>query len=476
MLGINTEDSDLAGKSYILTNQMNFLLVVTMALLSVGLSIYRNTYDIPFTLGDLRVYLLMGASLLNLALAYFGKHDISKLSLIYLSPVILLIYPTLTGFVEAESFYYYPLTMIGFSIVPQLLLRYSEKPLLYVFSILYYFFLLLLLDYLLILYAPAELNDVRENYTRIHIVNMIVSFMVFFFIQWAIVYLKRINYRAEHELLELNNKLYDKNHILDTQNEELLAINDNLKKTQQQLVYSEKMASLGVLTAGIAHEINNPLNFISGGSFIVSDFLNDLKNGHKFDEEMMAYAEQGSDMIAKGIDQAASVVSSLMTFSYSGKPKKKEEDINKIIESTLMFQKHRIPVWLKVEKSYNLSGPVNIYSEKMHQVILNLIDNALFEIKDSGLQDEHKFLRIETGVYESRSSAFISIANSGKNIDEETASKIFDPFFTTKEPGQGTGLGLSIVYNLIREHDGTIMFRNIDNGVEFVITIPLETE
>jgi C4-dicarboxylate-specific signal transduction histidine kinase len=251
----------------------------------------------------------------------------------------------------------------------------------------------------------------------------------------------------------------------------LKKVNRDLKNTQQQLVYSEKMASLGVLTAGIAHEINNPLNFISGGSFIISDFLNDIKNGQELDDEMLAYAVQGSEMISKGIDQAASVVSSLMTFSYSGKPKKKPEDLNKIIESTLLFQKQRIPLTLKFEKIFNLDRNVEMYAEKMHQIILNLVDNALFEIAESDMPEKDKFLKIETGINDD-GMVFVKIANSGRNIKEDISGKLFDPFFTTKEPGKGTGLGLSIVNNLIQEHNGKVTFKNLENGVEFMITFP----
>ena len=471
-LGINDDNSDFEAKSSILNNQMNFLMAFTMVILSIVLAVYRNVHGFAFSLGDLRVYLVMSVAVVNLVLSAFGKNLISKVSLIFLTPFMLMIYPTLTGFVEEESFFYYPLTIIGFSVVPQLLLKYSENPVFYVISIVYYLILLTGLDKLMIIYAPAQLESIKTHYEHIHVINMIISFIVLFFIHLAIIYLKRVNERAENSLLEVNDKLNEQNKKLDLQNEKLMEVNSSLKNTQQQLVYSEKMASLGVLTAGIAHEINNPLNFISGGSFIISDFLNDVKNGMKIDDSSMEYAEQGSDMISKGIDQAASVVSSLMTFSYSGKPKKQKEDLNEIIESTLLFQKHRIPAALRFEKQYNLDKPVEIYAEKIHQIVLNLIDNALFEISNSNIPDKDKFLLIETGM-NSEGDVYVKIANSGRHIDPDTAGKLFDPFFTTKGPGQGTGLGLSIVNNLIEEHNGKISFTNIENGVEFMFTLPV---
>jgi len=474
-LGIDTDDSYLNVRYNILANQINILLFLSMLVMNVFMYFYRNIYDVAFNVGDIRINVIMFATLGNLILAYFKKLKALKISLIFVIPFLLLIAPTLVGFVEEESFFYYPIITIVLSVLLQLLLDYKEDKVLYIGSIIYFLIFIFYLDKLLLYFAPDGLEEITTIYRNNIIITKAVYLIVFLFLHFAVFYLKSINRKYEKKLIRVNERLKEQNRQLDTKNEELTAMNENLKNTQQQLVYSEKMASLGVLTAGIAHEINNPLNFISGGSFIVNDFMVDLQNGKPVDGDSIEYALKGCEMITKGIDQASSVVSSLMTFSYSGKPKKQYADINEIIDSTLMFQKQRIPVWLKVEKNFKFSKPVNIYSEKMHQVILNLIDNALFEIKRSDLPENEKFLRIETGFIEEYNSVFISIANSGRNIDEETGSRIFDPFFTTKEPGQGTGLGLSIVHNLIKEHKGRIRFNNLNNGVEFVITIPFDT-
>ncbi len=205
----------------------------------------------------------------------------------------------------------------------QLLLDRTKERTVYVISQIYFGAMTLFIDDLLVWFSPPELNQIIYFYKKDIYIIKEVYIVEFFFLHFAITYLKDLNRTYEHKLLKVNKRLKEKNNLLDMQNEELITINNDLKKTQQQLVHSEKMASLGVLTAGIAHEINNPLNFISGGSFIISDFLNEIKNGQDLNEESLGYAEKGSEMIAKGIDQAASVVSSLMTFSYSGKPKKR---------------------------------------------------------------------------------------------------------------------------------------------------------
>lgn len=472
-MGIKEDDGiDIRKKFFILANQINFLLLLSLLFMAFFMFVYREVFNIPFNMGDVRINVVIVASLINMLFAYFGRINLLRLSILFIIPFLLLVFPTLTGFVETESFFYYTAIAVILSSSSQLLIDYRKEKVLYGLSLLYFLILVFSIDVLLIKHSPSELEDIIYLYSKDIFIIKAVFVILFFFLHFTVIYIKELNYNYEKQILDINKKLKEQNEKLDKQNAELKEVNSNLKDTQQKLVYSEKMASLGVLTAGIAHEINNPLNFISGGSFIVSDFLNDIRNGEKLDEEMLSYAEQGSDMISKGIDQAASVVSSLMTFSYSGKPKKQSEDLNQIIESTLLFQKHRIPRDLRFEKKYDLDKPVDIYSEKMHQIVLNLVDNALFEITESGMPDEEKFLLIKTGIDES-GMAFLLIANSGRTISSDIASKLFDPFFTTKEPGKGTGLGLSIVHNLVSEHNGTISFRNLENGVEFKVRIPL---
>ena len=473
-LGVESNESNLKSRYDILTNQINFLALLIMISLSIFLFLYRDIFEISLSLGDLRVYVIILLTIINMFLAYFGKLNISKISLIFLLPLLLIVMPTVRGFVEVESFFYYPVTVIILSIAPPLILCYDDNPVLYIISIIYFFSLLIFIDSMLMHFAPAGLTEIKTLYGGVFAINKIIHVLIFFFLHFSISYLKKINHKYEKVLKDVNLKLKEKNSILDLKYKELKTSNTKLKNTQQQLVYSEKMASLGVLTAGIAHEINNPLNFIAGGSFIVNDFMEEIKTGTTIDSNMIKYSEQGCDMITKGIDQATSIVSALMTFSYSGKPQKKHEDLNQIIESTLLFQKSRMPTWLSIDKKYALTQPVNIYAEKMHQVVLNLIDNAIFEISKSTGPNEDKYLRIETGYDKTEKKAFVKVSNSGRLIDSVVGSKLFDPFFTTKQPGQGTGLGLSIVSNIVKEHGGEIRFVNLKDGVEFIVTLPAD--
>ena len=472
-LGIDQEESFIQKKTYILANQINFLLFLSMTFMAGFMYVYRHVFNVPFNMGDVRINIIIAATFFNIVLSYFGKLDLLKISLLFVMPFLLIVFPTLTGFVETESYFYYPLIVVIYSSLTQLLLIREQERMVYIISLVYFGAMVLFIDDLLVRFSPPELNQIIYLYNKDVYIIKVVYVIVFFFLHFAIIYLKNLNRNYEQKLLKMNRNLMEKNNILDMQNEELTTINNDLKKTQQQLVHSEKMASLGVLTAGIAHEINNPLNFISGGAFIIKDFLNNIKDGRVPDEESLGHAVRGSETITKGIEQAVSVVRSLMTFSYSGKTKKKSEDLNKIIESTLLFLKQYIPTDLRFEKRLLLERPVYLYPEKVHQIVLNLVDNALFEIKNSDMPEEEKFLSIETGINEEE-QAFVKVSNSGRNIGPGIASKLFDPFFTTKEQGQGTGLGLSIVHNLVKEHRGNIDFRNIENGVEFTVAFPFD--
>jgi len=256
-------------------------------------------------------------------------------------------------------------------------------------------------------------------------------------------------------------KIKEKNLLLEKQKEDL-------KAAQQRLVQSEKMASIGTLTAGIAHEINNPLNFISGGLNIVKDLQDRLDwEGREKDRERCKTATK---MAFDGLDRSIGIVQALMTFSHRGGSQKTETDLNEIIDNTLMFLSSKISDDIQIVKDYKLEKKVHVFPEKMHQVIMNIIDNAIFAVnrKSSG----PKSITIYTGISGNR--IILAISNSGPAIPEDHMDQLFDPFFTTKDPGQGTGLGLSICYTLVSEHGGEIDAKNTGEGVIFTIKLPLE--
>ncbi len=243
---------------------------------------------------------------------------------------------------------------------------------------------------------------------------------------------------------------------------------EELQLRQQQLVQAEKMASIGSLTSGVAHEINNPLNFISGGIFMLEKIEDPVKdNESQKTKEQFASA---MNMISTGLSRITAVVKALSSFSRRSSTDIKETNVHAIIDNTLLFIHKDISNSIKITRKYKLKRPVPIYAEKIHQVLINLLNNAFYEVNK--LQDQHKEIVIET--MQVKNNAYISVFNSGSKILPENMSKIFDPFFTTKNPDEATGLGLSISYMIIKEHNGSLTAENLDDGVQFTIRLPLE--
>ncbi len=264
------------------------------------------------------------------------------------------------------------------------------------------------------------------------------------------------------ELATSNEELLSTNEELHMQREELEAVLLNLQNTQNQLIHSEKMASLGILASGIAHEINNPLNFIKGGAFGIEQYFDDNLASHK--DEIAPLL----DGINEGIDRAASIVASLNHYNRKNDHKTTECDINGIIDNCLVMLGNEIRNRIDINKSYTSNKYRLLGNEgKLHQAVLNILSNAVQAIKGKGT--------IEIKTIVSKSNLKIVIFDTGSGISKENLNKIYDPFFTTKEVGEGTGLGLSITYNIIEEHNGSIYTESeVGKGTTVMIELPLE--
>jgi len=270
----------------------------------------------------------------------------------------------------------------------------------------------------------------------------------------------------KEELQSANLKISAQSMDLLDKNSELENVIEELKATQQHLVQSEKMASLGTLTAGIAHEINNPLNFISGGLGIIEE--TDQEGNNMSIKEGKKRRQKATELAYNGLERASEIVKALMTFSHRGNSKKILTDVHSIIDNSLLFLNSKLTDDIKVNKAYTLKDSVPLYPDKMHQVIMNIIDNAIYAINMNG--EGSKIIGISTQMEGHK--AILDISNNGPAIPEEVLGQLFDPFFTTKDPGKGTGLGLSISYMLISEHKGSIKVENREKEVHFIIEIP----
>ena len=283
------------------------------------------------------------------------------------------------------------------------------------------------------------------------------------------------------------------------QNEELKQALYKLKQTQAQLIQAEKMSSLGQMVAGVAHEINNPVNFIHGNLLYVNEYTQALLNiVHLYQQhypnpasEITEQAEEAdleflSEDLPKmltslkvGTERIRQIVLSLRNFSRHDEAEMKEVDIHEGIDSTLMILQNRLKgardsPRVEVIKDYGTLPKVECYAGQLNQVFMNIINNgidALLEAKDNDTRE----IRIHTEVKDS-DWVVIAIADNGPGMTQETRQRIFDPFFTTKPVGSGTGLGLSISYQIvIEQHGGQLKCISVPGeGAQFFIEIPVQ--
>jgi signal transduction histidine kinase len=268
-----------------------------------------------------------------------------------------------------------------------------------------------------------------------------------------------------------------------------------LKQTQAQMLHSEKMASIGQLAAGVAHEINNPIGFIKSNLYTLKEYCGDIKGllAHYDGLESAAnsdpslkeilweireYKEEIDfdfvcgelecvlDETKEGVERVANIVRDLKDFSHADSGVVEYSDINGGIERTLNIVWNQLKYSAKVNKDLGEIPPVKCDLEKMNQVFMNLLINAGQAIERDGIIDIRT--RCKQNIVE------IKISDNGCGIPPEVIPKIFDPFFTTKDVGSGTGLGLNLVYNIIKGHNGSIDVESKENhGSTFTIRLDI---
>jgi PAS domain S-box-containing protein len=263
------------------------------------------------------------------------------------------------------------------------------------------------------------------------------------------------------ELAAINEELVSTNEEIYNQQKILEAALTDLQNAQKHLVQNEKMASLGILSAGVAHEINNPLNFISGGIQGIETYLNDNLIDHVENLDPLINA------INTGVQRAADIVKSLNRFSRQTDSSDEECDLHTIINNCLVMLHNQTKDIIKITKQFtDDSFKIKGNEGKLHQVILNILSNAIQALNGKGT------ITISTKL--NGEFIILNISDNGHGIEKEVLSRIFDPFFTTKEPGKGTGLGLAICYQIIQEFKGNIeILSEKGNGTTALITLPV---
>ncbi|MBC7889538.1 MAG: two-component sensor histidine kinase [Ferruginibacter sp.] len=297
--------------------------------------------------------------------------------------------------------------------------------------------------------------------------------------------------RNRNRLNHTNKDLQQKNALIETQKLKAEETLSKLQAAQAQLVQSEKMASLGELTAGIAHEIQNPLNFVNNFSEVNIEMIAELKD--EIDkgnvEEVKAIAndiEANEQKINHHGKRADTIVKGMLLHSRSSSGIKESTDINALADEYLRLAYHGLRA---KDKSFNAAmktdfdnsiANINIIPQDIGRVILNLITNAFYAVseKKKAPRTSEREVVYEPIVFVSTKktgdSVFISVRDNGNGIPQKVLDKIFQPFFTTKPTGQGTGLGLSLSYDIVKAHAGQLKVETKEGqGAEFIIQLPI---
>ena len=296
-----------------------------------------------------------------------------------------------------------------------------------------------------------------------------------------------LEYRVRERTTELNRK-----------NEELSQSNKSLKETQQQLLQAEKMSSVGQLAAGVAHEINNPVGFVSSNLDTLKEYLasfeilyRDLMEVTQAPTNEVALAKiaslknsqayQSMDFISNdvshlikesehGLQRVEEIVSSLKQFSRIDTDQKQLFDLNNCVKTTLALVNNKLKYACDVDINYDELPRVMMNVGKISQVITNLLINAAQAIEETGRRGK---LEVRTRA-NSNGTVELIVRDNGCGISDENLQKIFNPFFTTKDEDTGTGLGLSISYEIAREHEGMLSVESeLYTGTEFTLTLPV---
>ncbi len=301
--------------------------------------------------------------------------------------------------------------------------------------------------------------------------------------------------RSQSMLVEqsvaLEQTVWERTSELRSSNQELATANLRLEETRDQMVRAEKMASVGTIAAGVAHEINNPIGFINSNLQTLRGYIADLKpliedyrriappdpaidaRVRKMDldfvlSDLEILVRESED----GVKRVVKIVKDLKTFSHSDRSAPEEANLNECIESAVNLSRNETKYVADVTTELGELPKVRSWPGQITQVLVNLIVNAAHAVQGGDGSDRRGRIAVRSRAVEG--GVVLEIADDGCGIPREIASRIFDPFFTTKEPGRGTGLGLSLSYEIVERHHGEIAFDSeIGKGTTFRIHLPL---
>jgi two-component system NtrC family sensor kinase len=334
-----------------------------------------------------------------------------------------------------------------------------------------------------------ERNELEIQRNRIRLVVGAILLILLVIIVFIVLYAYRLKRKTEQILIRKNQTLKQKTEELEALNEEFLTQRENLyeknqelekvllelKTTQNQLLQAEKITSIGTLAAGVAHEINNPLNFIIGGITSIEGIVEEIivlsAIAEKDKNQTIIRLKESIKMVQEGVRRTSDIVEALAAFVHRDKSDLAPTDLNQIINNTIQFIQVELDDNIYLESFLSPLPSVMCYPGKMYQALLNILNNAIVVVKQN--PPGNRQISVDSEYLERSSTIEIRIINNGPKIDEAILPRIFDPFFTTKDPDKGKGLGLSTSYTIIDEINGSIIARNRQDGVEFLIEVPV---
>jgi len=374
--------------------------------------------------------------------------NLARILMLVVIPFILIILPPFAGLTSDEFFFWFPYVPIALSLVPHFILHtYRHRIALIACLVVYFCLALFIDDYLILMSNGSEkiIPFVQVNRFYYNLIPVIIY--VFVNVALGLVFSK--NYRYEQIML----------------------------RQQNELIQAEKMASLGTLTAGIAHEINNPLNFISGGLHALNTLrIEYQKLEGSLDPEKKELRERMEKIMGntmEGVLRVSDIITSLEFFFFFFKAEKKVHDLEKILNTVMLSVEKRLPYHITLRKDIPPGFTVYCVAEQMEQVFINVLMNAIEAIEESAEKKQGNIKIIASGSSRSRTEvSCISFRNDGPSIPEHAIGKVFDPFYTLKEEAKGKGLGMAISYMIVREHQGWIEARNEGEMVVFDVLLP----
>ncbi|MFN8165135.1 MAG: tetratricopeptide repeat protein [Bacteroidia bacterium] len=292
----------------------------------------------------------------------------------------------------------------------------------------------------------------------------------------TILFLMYNRYRLKRKSLEALDRAYS----------DLTGAHRKLKETQEQLIRSEKMASLGQMTAGIAHEIQNPLNFVLNFSESSNELLGELKSAQTDEErtDLVKHLQMNLSKISEHGKRADSIVKNMLQHSRLNKGEKTKTDLNKLVEEYTQLAFHGMRAKqpgfsCTIEKNLDPNLPeLEMVQQDISRVLLNLLNNAFYAVHEKALKEKNDYkptVRVVTEVY--GLNIILTIADNGTGIPKKIREKIFEPFFTTKPTGQGTGLGLSLSFEILQSHGARMTMESEEGkGTGFKIVFGMGRE